>query len=626
MNGVLYIGIHGILFITTKRRLKEEIYMKRMMAGLMALILLFCILPIRAENNDTEDTDSVQQKEEASGTILEDLQDCSQLFYDNLPEYHGEIENPIFSTDIISDLIDGREGLDKEKVSITAASLMIYRIIDEDHEGRFDTWTRMVGFSTPIPIYDTVNNEIFSYCIGIVDDNHKLVGYMIAGCVLDSCPVLEYSYYPDKYQYLTAGDCVYYSYGGGLIRIVSGEDEIDLDKIKENDLEELMINPRETMDQWTDLSELRIDDSFSLSTFRDKGEHSTHPRALASQTRVNMDTCDYTWQTRCCYTACAMFFDAIGRRVEPALMGTARPHSIQLNATLHSYMGHHPHYHTVYNCLLTWANSKKLSSYLTFSKYKTENNNASAYSVHKLRIDDNIPTLVGYKTSTEGHIMLGIGYASGNYYIVRDTFTNDGKAINAGDYYYNKTGYSYYVMGLTYSNSAPLKAWGTQTLRKGDNNFNVRRLRIMLHLLFYDPGSLTSTYFDTDLENTVKTFQSDMGLTADGIVGTNTYKKLIRAHIMRYDNLTANWRVLKIGLKGDDVAQLQIRLYRLGLYSGTCDGIFGTSTKNAVKQYQTAHGLTADGIVGTNTFAQLYGHYEDYPNHYLPCSICSSNS
>lgn len=36
------------------------------------------------------------------------------------------------------------------------------------------------------------------------------------------------------------------------------------------------------------------------------------------------------------------------------------------------------------------------------------------------------------------------------------------------------------------------------------------------------------------------------------------------------------------------------------------DGIFGTNTENAVKDFQRRNGLSVDGIVGKNTFNKLF--------------------
>ena len=46
-------------------------------------------------------------------------------------------------------------------------------------------------------------------------------------------------------------------------------------------------------------------------------------------------------------------------------------------------------------------------------------------------------------------------------------------------------------------------------------------------------------------------------------------------------------------------------LNTLGFSTGSLDGIFGTKTKNAVIRYQRSRGLTADGIIGCNTWRSL---------------------
>ena len=48
-------------------------------------------------------------------------------------------------------------------------------------------------------------------------------------------------------------------------------------------------------------------------------------------------------------------------------------------------------------------------------------------------------------------------------------------------------------------------------------------------------------------------------------------------------------------------------LYAIGHYNSTIDGQFGSLTESAVKAYQQANGLTADGIVGQKTWSKLLG-------------------
>lgn len=66
-------------------------------------------------------------------------------------------------------------------------------------------------------------------------------------------------------------------------------------------------------------------------------------------------------------------------------------------------------------------------------------------------------------------------------------------------------------------------------------------------------------------------------------------------------NVLATPANLAMGSRGDEVVQLQQSLNNKGYYCGEADGIFGSKTLSAVKQFQNDHGLTADGIVGPNT-------------------------
>jgi sulfite reductase alpha subunit-like flavoprotein len=62
---------------------------------------------------------------------------------------------------------------------------------------------------------------------------------------------------------------------------------------------------------------------------------------------------------------------------------------------------------------------------------------------------------------------------------------------------------------------------------------------------------------------------------------------------------------LKPGDSGQQVKVLQHALAHLGYSPGTIDGQYGPSTTQAVKSFQTAHGLTADGVAGPKTIAAL---------------------
>lgn len=97
--------------------------------------------------------------------------------------------------------------------------------------------------------------------------------------------------------------------------------------------------------------------------------------------------------------------------------------------------------------------------------------------------------------------------------------------------------------------------------------------------------------FGSGTTASVKKFQSARGLTADGVVGAGTWPKLTDT-------------VLKNGAKGDAVKAAQTQLNRYG-HGLTVDGSFGGGTLNAVKAFQQAKGLAADGVIGANTWRAL---------------------
>jgi len=62
---------------------------------------------------------------------------------------------------------------------------------------------------------------------------------------------------------------------------------------------------------------------------------------------------------------------------------------------------------------------------------------------------------------------------------------------------------------------------------------------------------------------------------------------------------------LKKGSKGQEVKDLQEALTQLGYKPGAIDGVFGDATQSAVKAFQEAQGIDADGIVGPITWINI---------------------
>lgn len=67
-------------------------------------------------------------------------------------------------------------------------------------------------------------------------------------------------------------------------------------------------------------------------------------------------------------------------------------------------------------------------------------------------------------------------------------------------------------------------------------------------------------------------------------------------------------RTLSPGMTGSDVSQLQIRVAGFAGYgvNMAIDGDYGGQTTAAVKGFQAAYGLSADGVAGSATFSKIY--------------------
>jgi peptidase M23-like protein/putative peptidoglycan binding protein len=102
--------------------------------------------------------------------------------------------------------------------------------------------------------------------------------------------------------------------------------------------------------------------------------------------------------------------------------------------------------------------------------------------------------------------------------------------------------------------------------------------------------------------NAVRAFQRRRGLAVDGIVGPQTRAALGSRGAPRIGS-----RTMRIGQSGWDVAALQFLLVRRGYSPGGIDGGFGSMTDSAVRRFQSAAGLTVDGLVGPNTIRALRG-------------------
>lgn len=107
-------------------------------------------------------------------------------------------------------------------------------------------------------------------------------------------------------------------------------------------------------------------------------------------------------------------------------------------------------------------------------------------------------------------------------------------------------------------------------------------------------------------EKSVKNFQCMAGLTMDGQVGKNTWDSLYSyyADIVQPGEQYPG-TAMRNGDRGATVKSAQMQLTQKG-YHTDADGIMGANTVQTVKDFQHNHGLSVDGVIGTDTWKVLY--------------------
>lgn len=145
-----------------------------------------------------------------------------------------------------------------------------------------------------------------------------------------------------------------------------------------------------------------------------------------------------------------------------------------------------------------------------------------------------------------------------------------------------------------------------QLYRRGDTGPAVAEIRSRLAQLGHlDPVERAAPQggYDLRCEQAVRGFQQDRGLSADGIVGSETYRALDEARWRLGDRVL--FHAVNHPFAGDDVADLQQRMLEMGFDPGRCDGVCGPRTDRALREFQRNVGIAADGLCGPATLRAL---------------------
>ena len=118
----------------------------------------------------------------------------------------------------------------------------------------------------------------------------------------------------------------------------------------------------------------------------------------------------------------------------------------------------------------------------------------------------------------------------------------------------------------------------------------------LMELGYMEADEPSAIYSETTAQ-AVKLFERKNGFEMDGVLTQYEYDLLMSDEAAKYS--------VSLGDEGTDVSELQRRLVELG-YLQDVTGEFGIYTQKAVKAFQKANNLSADGTIGQETREMLY--------------------
>ena len=131
-------------------------------------------------------------------------------------------------------------------------------------------------------------------------------------------------------------------------------------------------------------------------------------------------------------------------------------------------------------------------------------------------------------------------------------------------------------------------------------------LQIILKSYNYYTGKIDGQ-IGPNSKGALKDFQKANNAMVDGILGPETCLKLLnKSDLVKKEKSTfiENSNDER-NIFSQEINDAQVILKKLGLYTGSLDGLNGPSTKRAVREFQSKSGLSTDGVIGPQTLDAL---------------------
>lgn len=163
-----------------------------------------------------------------------------------------------------------------------------------------------------------------------------------------------------------------------------------------------------------------------------------------------------------------------------------------------------------------------------------------------------------------------------------------------------------------------IPAYPGRTFQQGSSGEEVLRIQRALNTISTQypgiPMLVEDGFFGSATTTAVRAFQRQFSLTVDGIVGELTWNKIFEiSALIEEGELNGEdmppypGTLLRVGSRGAAVQLMQERLNSISIYYPVipqiaADGIFGNATRQAVVTFQQLMGISADGVIGQQTW------------------------
>ena len=143
-------------------------------------------------------------------------------------------------------------------------------------------------------------------------------------------------------------------------------------------------------------------------------------------------------------------------------------------------------------------------------------------------------------------------------------------------------------------------------------DYNIRKIILKRVLLFFLVFVFCSTNNSQDISLTTVDLNDQLTTTTIDDKLSTTTTSITTTTTLPVTTTTSSTTTTSLPTTVSGIEEAQILLKNLGIYTGEIDGINGSLTKNAIREFQKLAGLVVDGVLGPNTINALINGENSY--------------